>query len=189
MGSRDARRVYVIDPATWKVSAELEPPGIPWAAVSLGDDLRFTIGEGAEDDRYIRTVVPGTGFLDNKIACPDFTGSYLSYDGSALYLSQWYEHRILQIGGKGEIVRVIDVGAEISGHTFLDGYIYVLRGTEENGEDWRLARLDPREAVPVVEDLAAVPFQCRSLAHDGDHFWSNHRAAHQIVSFALPAAQ
>ncbi|HEV2097278.1 MAG TPA: hypothetical protein VGQ82_12345, partial [Chthoniobacterales bacterium] len=52
MGSRDLRRVYEIDPKTWKVLHEMEAPGIPWAAVSTGEALRFTIGEGPEDDRY-----------------------------------------------------------------------------------------------------------------------------------------
>ena len=35
--------------------------------------------------------VPDTGFSDKeRIACPEFTGSYLSYDGGNIYLSQWY---------------------------------------------------------------------------------------------------
>ena len=64
--------------------------------------------------------------------------------------------------------------------------IYVLRGTEQGNEDWRIARLDPRQETPEIEDLALVPFQCRSLTFDGKHFWSNHRAANEIVSFAMP---
>jgi hypothetical protein len=187
MGSRDLRRIYVIDAERWTVSEEIEPPGIPWAAVSTGDALRFTIGEGPDDDRYIRSYVSGVGFSDSdRVACPELTGSYLSYDGTNIYLSQWYEHRILKLDDSGAILRVIDVGAEICGHTFVDGSIYVIRGTEEGNETWRLARLDPRQDQPQVEDLAAVPFQSRSLAHDGERFWSNHRAANQIVSFDLP---
>ncbi len=48
MGSRDLRRIYVIDPSSWTVREEFEAPGIPWAAVSVGDALWFTLGEGAE---------------------------------------------------------------------------------------------------------------------------------------------
>src|SRR2546426_12608371 len=62
MGSRDLRRIYGIDVATWRVFKETEAPGIPWAAVSTGGVLRFTIGEGPDDDRYIRRYVPETGF-------------------------------------------------------------------------------------------------------------------------------
>jgi len=187
MGSRDLRRIYVIDPKKWKVLDEKEPPGIPWAAVATNGTLRFTIGEGPDDDRYIRCFVPDVGFSEaDKIACPEFTGSYLSYDGESLYLSQWYKHRILKLDAGGNIVRVIDIGAEVSGHAFVKGLIYVLRGTELNGESWTIARLDPREKKPEVKDVAVVPFACRSLTFDGANFWSNHRAANEVVSFALP---
>ncbi len=187
MGSRDLRRIYAIDPNKWTVLEEKEAPGIPWAAVATGETLRFTIGEGADDDRYIRRFIPKIGFPDTeRFACPEFTGSYLSYDGEYLYLSQWYKHRILKLDASGEILRVIDVGAEICGHVFVDGLIFVLRGTEQGNEDWRIACLDPRQETPKVEDLAHVPFQCRSLTFDGANFWTNHRAANEIVSFAPP---
>ena len=187
MGSRDLRRIYVIDPKKWEMLQEKEPPGIPWAAVATNGTLRFTIGEGPNDDRYIRKFVPETGFPEgDKIACPEFTGSYLSYDGEDIYLSQWYKHRILKLDAKGNIVRAIDIGAEISGHAFVNGMIYVLRGTEQTGESWTIARLDSREEKPKVTDIANVPFACRSLTFDGTNFWSNHRAANEIVSFALP---
>jgi hypothetical protein len=185
MGSRDLRRIYVIDPNKWTVLEEKQAPGIPWAAVATGETLHFTIGEGADDDRYIRRFIPKIGFPDTeRFACPEFTGSYLSYDGEYLYLSQWYKHRILKLDASGTILRAIDVGAEICGHVFVDGLIFVLRGTEQGNEDWRIARLDPRQETPKVEDLAHVPFQCRSLTFDGANFWSNLRAANEIVSFA-----
>lgn len=187
MGSRDLRRIYRLKVGTFAVIEEIAAPGIPWAAVSGGDSLWFTLGEGADDDRYLRRYGNGQGFSENeRIACPDFTGSYLSYDGEHLYLSQWYKHRILKLDSPMQIVREMAIGAEISGHVFVDGTIYVLRGTEQNGGDWRLAKLDPRETTPKVEELARVPFQCRSLAYDGKHLWTNHREADQIVCFELP---
>jgi hypothetical protein len=190
MGSRDLRRIYVIDPKKWRVLEEKEPPGIPWAAVATNGTLRFTIGEGPNDDRYIRRFAPEIGFSEqDEIACPEFTGSYLSYDGENLYLSQWYKHRILKLDASGNIIRVIDVGAEVSGHAFVDGMIYVLRGTEQNGENWTIARLDPREEKPEVRDIAVVPFACRSLTFDGEYFWSNFRAKDTIVSFVLPSEE
>ena len=172
---------------TFAVIEEIDAPGIPWAAVSVGESLWFTLGEGPDDDRYLRRYENGKGFSDNdRIACPDFTGSYLSYDGEHLYLSQWYKHRILKLDSAGQIMREIAVGAEISGHVFVDGSIYVLRGTEQDAGDWRLAKLDPREDVPQVKELARVPFQCRSLAYDGEHLWTNYREAGEIVCFELP---
>jgi hypothetical protein len=187
MGSRDLRRIYAIDPEKWTVVEEREAPGIPWAAVATNGSLRFTIGEGPGDDRYIRRFVRNAGFSEtDRIVCPEFTGSYLSYDGDHLYLSQWYKHRILKLDAVGNILREIDIGAEICGHAFVDGTIYVLRGKEQPNEEWRIAQLDPREDTPEVKDIAFVPFACRSLTFDGEHFWSNHRAANEIVSFRLP---
>ena len=166
---------------------EKEAPGIPWAAVATNGTLRFTIGEGQDDDRYIRRFIPNVGFWEtDRIACPEFTGSYLSYDGGHLYLSQWYKHRILKLDATGNVLRVIDVGAEICGHVFIDGLIYVLRGKEQPNEEWRIGRLDPGQVTPEVQDLARVPFACRSLTFDGANFWTNHRAANEIVSFAQP---
>lgn len=190
MGSRDLCRLYTIDAQTWTLIQEMEAPGIPWAAVSTGDALWFTIGEGPEDDRYLWRYVAGKGFsATDRISCPDFTGSYVSYDGEHLHLSQWYKHRILKLEASGNILRAMAIDAEICGHVFVDGFIYVLRGTEQGEEDWRIARLDPRHDSPPIEDLARVPFPCRSLAFDGEHFWTNHRAANEIVSFAIPHEQ
>jgi hypothetical protein len=186
MGSRDLRRIYAIDVETWTLIAETEAPGIPWAAVSTNGAIRFTIGEGPDDDRYLRSYDPASGFGEDRIACPEFTGSYLSFDGEHLYLSQWYKHRILKLDASGNILRAIDIGAEICGHAFVDGLIYVLRGEEQPNEDWRIARLDPRQDTPEVKDIAVVPFACRSLTFDGELFWTSHRAADEIVSFALP---
>jgi outer membrane protein assembly factor BamB len=186
MGSRDLRRIYAIDPEKGTVVEEREAPGIPWAAVSTNGTLRFTIGEGPDDDRYIRTYDSASGFGEDRIACPEFTGSYLSFDGDHLYLSQWYKHRILKLDASGNILRIIEVGAEICGHAFVDGSIYVLRGKEQPNEDWRIARLDPRQDTPEVEDIAVVPFASRSLTFDGEHFWSNYRAKDMIISFTLP---
>src|SRR5690242_12255109 len=185
MGSRDLRRIYRIDPANWTVLDEQGAPGIPWAAVALNGELRFTIGEGAEDDRYVYRYAPETGF-SKLFACPEFTGSYLSFDGENLYLSQWYKKRILKLDSNGKVVREIAVGAEICGHTFANGSIYVLRGQEHPNEEWQIARLDPDPEKPKVEDVAIIPFASRSLTFDGELFWSNYRAKDNIVSFALP---
>lgn len=124
MGSRDLRRIYAIDAKKWTVLEEREAPGIPWAAVSTKGTLRFTIGEGPNDDRYIRRFIPDVGFPEeDRFACPEFTGSYLSYDGKHLYLSQWYKHRILKLDESSDIMRIIEIGAEICGHVFVDGSI------------------------------------------------------------------
>jgi hypothetical protein len=185
ISSRDLGTFYKTEAATLKVVEETDPPGVVWAAVFTSDGLRLTIGEGPEDDRFIYRYTLAEGFV-KRFACPDFTGSYVSFDGSALWLSQWYKGQIHQFDGAGKISRSLEIGAEICGHAFADGQLYVLRGTEQDGESWTIARLDPADETPVVSDLAAVPFACRSLAFDGEQFWTNHRAAGEVVSFSLP---
>ena len=192
MSSRDLGTLCKINVETWKVVDEIDSPGVVWAAVSSGKgEMYFTIGKGLNDDRYIYRYAAEESFT-KLFACPDFTGSYLSFDGERLYLSQWYEERILKFDDRGNILRKIDVGAEICGHTFVDGTLYVLRGREnkdqpDKSEQWRIARLDPNEEKPQVEDLAAVPFAARSLTFGGEYFWSNHRVANETTSFSLPS--
>src|SRR5215831_7693372 len=172
--SRDLGMLYKIHMGTWEIVREIDPPGIVWAAVSAGNgEMCFTIGKGLNDDRYIYRYALNEGFT-KLFPCPDFTGSYLSFDGKHLHMSQWYEERIMKFDARGNILREIDVGAEICGHTFVDGMIYVLRGRENKNdpskaEEWRIARLDPQEENPQVEDLAVVPFAARSRTFDGEH--------------------
>ena len=189
LSSRDRGTLHQIDREAFNVVAEIDPPGVVWAGVLTDNGWRFTIGKGLNDDRYVYRYAEGVGFT-KLFACPDFTGSYLSFDGEHLYLSQWYKGDIHQMDDSGRIVRTINVSAETCGHTFADGMLYVLRGRENadvvgKGEEWRIARLDPRVQTPEVEDLASVPFASRSLTYDGRKFWSNHRAANEIVSFTV----
>jgi len=190
VSSRDLGTLYKIDIDMWKVVEEIDPPGVVWAGVSLGDsEMRFTIGKGLNDDRYVYRYAPDKGFT-KLFACPDFTGSYVSFDGEHLYFSQWYKGDVHQVEDSGKIQRTINVSTEICGHAFVDRTLYVIRGRENKdvpgkSEEWRLARLDPHDGARV-EDVAAIPFASRSLSFDGKHFWSNHRAANEIVAFSLP---
>ena len=206
LSSRDLGFFYKVDADKSKVVEELDPPGVIWAAVATNGAVHVTIGKGTNDDRYVYRYDSKSGFT-KLFACPDFTGSYLSYDGENLYLSQWYEQRILKLDKNGKNLGTIDVGAEICGHVFVNGDLYLLRGTEnvprplyaggrptperfrsgakEGEEQWWIARLNPRDASPEVIDVARVPFAARSLTFDGENFWSNHRAANEIVSFSI----
>jgi hypothetical protein len=208
MSSRDLGFLYKVDLDQSKIVEEIDPPGVVWAAVQTNGALHCTIGKGLNDDRYVYRYDSKKRFT-KLFACPDFTGSYLSYDGTNLYLSQWYQQRILRLDQSGNAVQEIDVGAEVCGHVFANGAIYLLRGTEnvprppyaqgrptaerfrsgakQGEEQWWIARFNPRDEKPEVVDVAKVPFAARSLTFDGELFWSNHRAAGEIVSFALPA--
>jgi hypothetical protein len=101
-------------------------------------------------------------------------------------MSQWYKKRVLKFDHQGNVIHEIDVGGEICGHTFANGSLYVLRGQEKPNEDWRIARVNLHKETPAVEDIAVIPFASRSLAFDGELFWSNYRAKDTIISFTLP---
>ncbi len=102
MGSIGTDRLYAIDPRQWTLIEEAKVPGKPWGMTVVGDELRVVCGVGDDDDREIRRFVPGHGFKSQgAIECPDATGSQLSYDGTLLYLSQWYNRRILGLDERG----------------------------------------------------------------------------------------
>jgi hypothetical protein len=184
LSSRDLGTFYRTDAEAREVLEELDPPGVVWAAVATTDGVRLTIGKGLNDDRYVYRYASGKGF-SKLFPCPELTGSYLSFDGAHLCLSQWYKGLILKVAGDGQILDELAVGQEVCGHTFADGELYALRGTEKNGESWRIARLTRNGSKPKVEDLATMPFAARSLTFDGNKFWSNHRAGNETISFTL----
>lgn len=182
VSSRDLGTLYKVDRSNWNIVAEVDPPGVVWAATATDDGMCFTIGKGLNDNRFVYGYIPNDGF-HKLCACPEFIGSYLSFDGKHLYLSQWYKGLILKLDRNGSPVDEISLGEEICGHTFVDGNLYVLGGSEQNGESWHLARLPVRDKGSRLQVIAIVPFASRSLAFDGEKFWSNHRAGNETIAF------
>jgi hypothetical protein len=188
MGSRETRRLYGINPATWTIGWETAAPGTPWGMTVVKGELRVICGETADDNRIIRRCLPGHGF-DPKFAlpCPDDCGSQLGWDGRRLHLSQWHPQKVLRLGADGQVERVIAVPHGICGQVIVDGFIFLVTNDVEESADYWLTRVDPRPAIPRIDDLARIPFAARALAFDGRHFWTNHREQNEIVSFARPA--
>jgi hypothetical protein len=183
MGSIETDRLYAINPLQWTVIEEDNVPGKPWGMTVLGDELRVVCGVGVDDDRVIKRFVPGHGFkTQDVIACPDATGSQLSFDGALLYLSQWYNRRILGLDERGNVVRTIEVPHQICGQCFTEGSFYLVTTDDEETDEYFLTRVFANGAVRS-EDLARIPFAARALAFDGTRFWTNHREANQIVAF------
>jgi hypothetical protein len=190
MGSLLSHRLYSIDPASWTARDEGQAPGRPWGMTVVGDELRVMCGEGDDDLRIIRRFVPGHGFKmrDGAIPAPEDTGSQLAYDGDRLYVSQWYNKRILSLDESGTVGSVIDVPHEIAGQVVVDGRFYLVTTDDEETEEYFLTRVDARGPQPIVEDIARIPWRARALAFDGTNFWTNHREADQMIAFARPDA-
>src|SRR5208283_2603122 len=128
--------------------------------------------------------VPGHGFKSKEaIACPDDTGSQLGFDGDRLYVSQWYNRRILSLNELGEVGTTIEVPHGICGQVIVRGRFYLVTTDDEATDEYFLTRVDARDGTPIVKDLARIGFPARALAFDGERFWTNHRAADQIVAF------
>jgi len=185
MGSVETDRLYAINPRQWTVIEEEKVPGKPWGMTVVGDELRVVCGVGDDDDRVIKRFVPGHGFKSHgAIECPDATGSQLSYDGTYLYLSQWYNRRILALDEAGSIVREIAAPHQICGQCFVDGHFYLVTTEDEETNEYFLTKVSAN-GNHAAEDLAKIPFAARALAFDGSRFWTNHREANQIVSFEV----
>jgi hypothetical protein len=190
MGSRATKRIYAINPAQWSVGWECAAPDVPWGLAAVQGELRVICGEGPDDLRVIRRCLPGHGF-DGKfcLRCPDGMGSHLGWDGRNLWLSQWYPKKLIALGAEGQVERVIQIDHEIVGQVIVDGMFYLATTDNEESSEYFLTRLDPRPAIPQVEVLVRLGFPARGLTFDGKNFWSNHREADQIVSFARPDGQ
>ncbi|MGZ3497153.1 MAG: hypothetical protein ACXWNK_13525 [Vulcanimicrobiaceae bacterium] len=190
MGSLTTQRLYAIDSKRWTVREEAQAPGLPYGATVVGDELRVLLSEGSEDRRVIRRFVPGHGFKrEDAIDCPDDTGSQLSYDGDRLYVSQWYNQRILSLDEHGDVGTIIDVPHGICGQVVVDATFYLVTTDDEDTNDYWLTHVDARNGKPIVVDVARIPFQARALAYDGERFWTNHREQHEIVAFKIDPSE
>jgi hypothetical protein len=183
MGSWETRRMYGIDPRQGRVIEEMDAPGRPVGAVAVGDDLRVVVSEGEEDHRWIRRYRPGSGFMQrDSLACPDDTGSFLAFDGDALWLSQRYAQRILKLRADGTTCAQVPTPAQIIGIVWVAGVLYISLWYGKGG-GCMLARL--RDTAGSAEPIATVPFAAISLTHDGSRFWSNDPRGGAIVAFAV----
>lgn len=185
MGSWDTDHIYQIDPTNGAVLQEVAAPGKPYGLAVLGNELRAVLSVGADDDRYFYRFSPGTGFdLASKTACPDLTGSHLASDGGLLYLAQMHYRRILIIGRDASIQREVPLPSPIGGMGFYSGTLYVISADDEF-ENLHFSTFNSHEEKPAITEVATIPFDARSLAFDGQVWWTSHREASQIVSFTV----
>lgn len=184
MGSMETKTVYQLDPTTLSVLWEVKAPGTPFGITYIENELRVLCGETEEDNRIIRRLIPGHGFdTVFNIPCPEDTGSQLGFDGSNLHVSQWYNKRVLALEEEGQVLKSYTSPHGIAGQVIVEDSIYLLTTDDESTDEYFLTRIDTKTGT--AEDVASVPFQGRSLAHNGKHFLSNHRSKNEIVSFTI----
>jgi hypothetical protein len=186
VASREAHRLYAVDPATWKVGEEAEAPGAPFGIAAARDELAVVIGVGDDDDdRYIYRFVPGHGFTGEGMACPDLSGAHVAFLGDSLYLSQAHNRKILKLDNHGGIVREISLDRVPVGMTILDGIFYLVT-CEKDFKHPQLTTVDIQADTPRLTLLESIPFGARGLTFDGTQFWTSDRRANEMVAFAMP---
>jgi hypothetical protein len=183
LGAWETDKLYAVEPRTWTTVQEVAAPGKPFGMASFGESL-YVVVALEDDDRYIFRFSPEQGFdLASKTACPDFTGSHIAADDRNLYLCQQGKQRILVIDTNVRVKRDIALPARCGGFGFgADGEAFMLSGDAEL-ENLKFARIDLQESRPLVQPLAAVPFEARGLAYDGTSWWTCEREASEIVNF------
>jgi len=186
IASREAHRLFAVDPVTWTVTEEAPCPGAPFGIAIAGDDFRAVIGFGDDDDdRYIYRFVPGRGFEDNRIACPDLSGAHLAFEGGALFLSQAHNQRILTLDSQGAVTHTMQLERVPVGMTVVDGCFFLITG-DKAFKNLQLAKVEDRTEAPRLTALATIPFVARGLAFDGSRFWTGDRATNEVVAFDFP---
>jgi hypothetical protein len=184
VGCWDTDRLYAIDPPSWKVIDEVAAPGRPYGIAVIGNDLRVVVAIGTDEDRYLFRLVPGQGFDEaSKTPCPDFTGSYLTSDGSTLYMTQLGLRRIVVLDDKSAIQREIPLTTRCLGIAFGAAGTFYMIAADEEFENLQLATLDVRSADPKPSPISGLADDARGLAYDGSTWWTSHREASEIVAF------
>jgi len=181
VGSWETDKLYAIDTKNWKVVDEIAPPGRPYGLATFGDALSVVVALD-DDDRYLFRFRPGHGF-DNKVACPDVTGSHLASDGSTLYLCQQGKRRILALDARGGVQREIALAVRCGGFAFDGSGNSFMLTADEEFENLEFARADLQQSVAATEPIASVPFDGRALTFDGSMWWTSDREEGQIVAF------
>lgn len=184
IGSIETNRIYGVRALQGTVFEEAQAPGRPFGITVTGDALRVIVGEGPDDDRYVRRYIMGKKFKSEKIPCPELTGSHVAYDGDRLYISQRDNQCIIEIDEAGTVLRTIPVPRQITGMVVVAGRFYLVTTPSRDSDEYLLLCLDARKELPEIHELASLPFAGRSLAFDGAKFWTSDRERNELVAFA-----
>jgi len=182
-GSWDTDAIYAIDAADWKVREHVAAPGKPYGMTAFGDELRVVVALD-DDDRYLYRFVPGRGFDPaSKVACPDFTGSYLAAGEATVFLGQMGKRRILALNEDSQPLREIALPTRCAGFGFgPHGHFFMISGDDEL-EHLKFGTLDVSQDAPEFEEIAPIDDNARSLVYDGRRWWTSLRDENQIASF------
>ena len=101
-----------------------------------------------------------------------------------LYLSQAWDKKLITLDAHGAATHETPLERRPVGMTIVDGAFYVATV----GDDWNdglLQRFSVTGDASTIETLRAFPFKPRSVAFDGERFWTADRDNDAIVSFTV----
>jgi hypothetical protein len=186
ISSREAHRIYAMNPTNTSVAREIQAPGAPFGIAFVRGELYAIIGHGEDDDdRYLYRFTAAGGVAGSRISCPDLSGVHLAFDGETLFLSQAHNRRILALDALGASLQSISLDRVPVGMTIVNRQFLLITG-DADFRNLQLGRLDPMDTTPGIVPLASIPFAARGLAFDGERIWTADRDANQIVAFAAP---
>ena len=179
-------RLYAVDSQTWRIQREFVPPSEALGITSTGSDFRLVLAPSIDepdlerDHRYVYSFSPEAGFAECFV-CPDNSGSFLAYANGTLYLSQAWDKKLIELDEDGAAVREVRLERRPVGMTIVEDAFYLVTVDEEWG-DGRFDRLGIDEDAASIQTLRSLPFKPRSVAFDGEKFWTADRNNHAIVS-------
>ena len=182
-------RVYAVNPRSWTVQREFLPPSVSLGITYIGSDFRLILAPAIDepdleaDRRYVYRFSPDAGFAE-CFACPGYSGSFLAHANGTLYLSQAWDKKLIELDDQGIAVRETQLERRPVGMTIVDGAFYLATVNEE-WVDGRLERLGVDDDASSIQTLRSFPFKPRSVAFDGERFWTADRNNHAMVSFIL----
>ena len=182
-------RVYALDPQARNVRHEFTPPHVALGITYAGSGFRMVLAPEIDepdlerDRRYVYSFMAGAGFAQ-CFPCPDFSGSFLAYADGRLYLSQAWDKKLIELDAAGAPVREVQLERRPVGMTIVNGAFY-LATVDEDWAEGRLQRLALEAPASSIETLLSFPFKPRSVAYDGERFWTADRNNDALVSFTL----
>jgi hypothetical protein len=181
-------RLYAIDPQAWNIQREFVPPSASLGITFGGSDFRLILAPAIDepdlerDHRYVYSFSPDAGFAECFV-CPDNSGSFLAYANGTLYLSQAWDKKLIELNERGAPVREVQLERRPVGMTIVNGSFYLVT-VDEGWGDGRFDRLGIDDDASSIQALHSFPFKPRSVAFDGERFWTADRNNDAIVAFA-----
>ena len=184
IGSWETKQIVAVD-RTGRRRTHFAAPAKPVGATFANGHFFYMLSDEA-DDRTVRSVDEHGTWADDAFLPPDESGSFLSWDGEWLWLSQRFLKRVHRLDPQTHRpLQTIEIGEQVIGHTWIGDWLYVSLWLGKDRGGAVLGRVSGADSGGV-QYLASSDFAMISLAYDGDALWANDTKGSRIVAMSLP---